>query len=186
MSAQPQRYYFSVDDYYRIAEAGVFPIDARVELIDGEVVEMFSIGNRHIGSVIRLTTLLSRKVGASALVSVQNSVRLNDFSEPQPDIALLKPRKDFYSNAHPTPADVLLIIEIADTSVNFDRRVKLPLYARAGIPETWMMVLPKDQIEIHSQPVNGKYQKVQRLKRGKSLVSPTVAGLSFSVAELLG
>ncbi|HJQ24135.1 MAG TPA: Uma2 family endonuclease [Blastocatellia bacterium] len=186
MSAQPQRYYFSVDDYYRMADAGVFPIDARVELIDGEVVEMFSIGNRHIGSVIRLTTLLSRKVGASALVSVQNPVRLNDFSEPQPDIVLLKPRKDFYSNAHPTPTDVLLIIEVADTSVNFDRRVKLPLYARAGIPETWVMVLPKDQIEVHSQPVNGKYQKVQRLKRGRTLTSPTVAGLSFKVADLLG
>ncbi len=143
MSAQPQRYYFSVDDYYRMADAGVFPIDARVELIDGEVVEMFSIGNRHIGAVIRLTTLLSRKVGASALVSVQNPVRLNDFSEPQPDIALLKPRKDFYSNAHPTPAAALLIIEVADTSVNFDRRVKLPLYARAGIPETWVMFCPK-------------------------------------------
>ena len=147
---------------------------------------MFSIGNRHIGSVIRLTTLLSRKVGASALVSVQNPVRLNDFSEPQPDIVLLKPRKDFYSNAHPTPTDVLLIIEVADTSVNFDRRVKLPLYARAGIPETWVMVLPKDQIEVHSQPVNGKYQKVQRLKRGRTLTSPTVAGLSFKVADLLG
>jgi len=79
-----------------------------------------------------------------------------------------------------------LIVEVADTSVAYDRRVKLPLYARAGIPETWLMVLPKDIIEVHSQPVNGKYQKVQRLKRGKMLVSPTVAGLSFNVDDLLG
>jgi Uma2 family endonuclease len=186
MSAQPQRYYFSVDDYYRMADAGVFPIDARVELIDGEVIEMCPIGNRHAGCVNRLGMILTRSVSDFAIVAIQNPVRLNDFSEPQPDIALLKPRADYYSNSHPTPADVLLIIEVADTSVNFDRRVKLPLYACAGIPETWVMVLPKDQIEVHSQPINGKYQKVQRLKRGKALVSPTVAGLHFKVADLLG
>ena len=186
MSVQPQRYYFNVDDYYRMADAGVFPIDARVELIEGEVVEMCPIGNRHAGCVNRLGTFLSRGVGGIAIVAVQNPVRLNDFSEPQPDIALLKPRADFYSNSHPTPADVLLIIEVADTSVDFDRRIKLPLYARAGIPETWLMLLPKDLIEVHSQPVNGKYQKVQRLKRGKALVSPTVSGLTFKVDDLLG
>jgi Uma2 family endonuclease len=186
MSVQIQKHYFSVDDYYRMADAGVFPIGARIELIEGEVIEMSPIGNRHTGEVIRFTTLLHRKVGTSAFVSVQNPVRLSDFSEPQPDIALLRPRDDFYSNAHPTPADVLLIIEVADTTVEYDRRVKLPLYARAGIPETWLMVLPKDLIEVHSQPVNGKYQKVQRLKRGKTLVSPTVAGLSFKVDDLLG
>ena len=186
MSVQIQKHYFSVADYYRMADAGVFPPNARVELIEGEVIEMSPIGNRHAGCVIRLTTLLNRNVGASAFVSVQNPVHLNDFSEPQPDIALLKPRADYYSTAHPTPADVLLLIEVADTTVEFDRRVKLPLYARAGIPETWVMVLPKDLIEVHSQPVNGKYQKVQRLKRGKTLVSPTVAGLSFNVDDLLG
>lgn len=186
MSVQYQKRYFSVDDYYRMADAGLFPIGTRTELIEGEVIEMCPIGNRHAGCVLRLNTLLGRKVGASALVSVQNPVRLNDFSEPQPDIALLKPRDDFYSSAHPTPADVLLIIEVADSSVEFDRRIKLPLYARAGIAETWVMVLPKGTIEVHSQPVNGKYQKVQRLKRGRRLVSPTIAGLDFKVDDLLG
>ena len=186
MSVQIQKHYFSVDDYYRMAEAGVFPIGARIELIEGEVIEMSPIGNRHAGEVIRLTTLLNRKVGTSAFVSVQNPVRLNDFSEPQPDIALLKPRADYHSNSHPTPADVLLIVEVSDTTVAYDRSVKLPLSARAGIPETWLMVLPKDLIEVHSQPVNGKYQKVQRLKRGKTLVSPTVPELNFKVDDLLG
>jgi Uma2 family endonuclease len=169
-----------------MADAGLFPIGTRTELIDGEVIEMCPIGNRHAGCVNRLGMLLTRRAGDAAVVAIQNPVRLNDFSEPQPDIALLKPRDDFYSNAHPTPADVLLIIEVADTSVDFDRRIKLPLYARAGIHETWVMVLPKGIIEVHSQPVNGKYQKVQRLKRGRRLVSPTVAGLSFNVDELLG
>jgi Uma2 family endonuclease len=186
MSVQIQKHYFSVDDYYRMADAGLFPIDARVELIEGEVIEMSPIGNRHAGCVNRLSRFLNRAASDFAIVSVQNPVRLNDFSEPQPDIALLKPRDDFYSNSHPTPADVLLIIEVADTSVDYDRRVKLPLYARAGIPETWLMVLLKDFIEIHSQPVNGKYQKVQRLKRGRTLSSPTISGLSFKVADLLG
>jgi Uncharacterized protein conserved in cyanobacteria len=186
MSVQIQKHYFSVDDYYRMADAGVFPIGARIELIEGEVIEMSPIGNRHAGCVNRLGMLLSRAVGDFAIVAVQNPVRLNDFSEPEPDIALLKPRDDYYSNAHPTPADVLLIVEVSDTTVAYDRRVKLPLYARAGIPETWLMVLPKDIIEVHSQPVNGKYQKVQRLKRGRTLVSPTAPGLSFKVDDLLG
>jgi Uma2 family endonuclease len=99
---------------------------------------------------------------------------------------LLKPRKDFYSNSHPTPDNVLVVIEVADTSVNYDRNVKLPLYARAGIPEAWLMVLPKELIEVHSQPKDGKYQKVQRLKRGKTLVSPTILAFSCKVEDLLG
>ena len=186
MSVQIQKHCFSVDDYYRMADAGVFPRDARVELIEGEVIEMSPIGNRHAACVDRLNALLNRSLQHKAIVRVQGPIRLNDFSEPQPDIALLKPRADFYSNSHPTPADVLLIIEVADTSVEYDRRVKLPLYARAGIPQMWLMVLPKDIIEVHSQPVNGKYQKIQRLKRGRTLVSPTVPGLSFKVDDLLG
>ena len=117
---------------------------------------------------------------------MQDPIRLDDFSEPQPDLALLKPRKDFYSNSHPTPEDVLVVIEVADSSVIYDRNVKLPLYARAGIPEAWLMVLGKEVIEVHSRPKNGKYQKVQRLKRGKTLTSPTIPGLSFRVEDLLG
>lgn len=169
-----------------MAEAGLFPIDVRTELIEGEVVEMSPIGNRHNACVDRLNTLLNLFFKGKAIVRVQGSIRLNDFSQPQPDIILLKGRDDFYASAAPTPADVLLIIEVADSSVDFDRRVKLPLYARASIPETWVMVLPKDLIEVHSQPLNGKYQKVQRLKRGRRLASPTVAGLTFSVDGLLG
>ena len=186
MSVQLRKRYFNVDDYYRMAEAGLFSEGDRVELIEGEVVEMSPIGSRHAGCVMRSSTVLNRKFGHLAIVSVQNPIRLGDFSEPQPDLALLKSRKDFYSASHPTVADVLVIIEVADTSADYDRNVKLPLYARAGIPETWVVILPKDLIEVHSQPKNGKYQKVQRLKRGKTLVSPTVSGLALSVDEILG
>lgn len=186
MSVQFQKWYFNVEDYYRMAEAGLFSEDDRVELIEGEVIKMSPIGNRHAGCVNRLNSFFSRKVGHVAIISVQNPIRLNDFSEPEPDIALLKPRDDFYSESHPTAADVLLVIEVAETSVEYDRSVKMPLYAQAGIPEGWLVNLPKDIIEIYTQPKDGKYQKVQRLKRGKSLASPTITDLSLSVDEILG
>jgi Uma2 family endonuclease len=186
MSVQLQKRYFSVDEYYRMAEVGLLSPDDRVELIEGEIVEMSPIGKTHGGTVKRSNNFLNRELGDTLIVSVQDPIRLNDFSEPQPDLALLKPRKDFYRNSHPTPEDVLVVIEVADTSVNYDRNVKLPLYARAGIPEAWLMVLPKDVIEVHSQPRNGKYQKIQRLKRSKTLVSPTIPTFSCKVEDLLG
>lgn len=160
--------------------------DERIELIDGEIIELGPIDSPHAGTVCRSNALLNRELGDTVIVSVHNPVRLDDFSEPQPDLALLKPRKDFYTKSHPTPSDVLIVIEVVDTSVNYDRNVKLALYARAGIPEAWLMVLPKDVIEVYSQPENGKYQKVQRLKRGKSLVSPTIPTFSCKVEDLLG
>jgi Uma2 family endonuclease len=186
MSVQLQKRYFNVDDYYRMFKAGVFSEGDHVELIEGEVIEMSPIGKRHAGCVNRLNRLLNRSVGELAIVSVQSPISSDDFSEPQPDVALLKPRADFYSNSHPTPADVLVIIEVADTSVDYDRNVKLPIYARVGIPEAWLVILPKDLIEVHSEPKNGKYQKVQRLKRGKRLASTTIPVLKPDVDDILG
>ena len=158
-----------------MAEVGLLSEDSRVELIEGEIVQMSPIGSTHAGTVRRSAAFLNRLLGESVIVSVQDPVRLSDFSEPQPDISLLKPRKDFYSASHPTAEDVLVVIEVADTSFNYDRNVKLPLFARSRIREAWLIVLPKNVIEVHSQPRNGKYQKVQRLKRGKSLVPPEEA-----------
>lgn len=186
MSVQFQKRYFNVDEYYRMAEVGLLSPDDRVELIEGEIVEMSPIGKTHGGTVKRSNNFLNRELGDALIVSVQDPIRIDDFSEPQPDLALLKPRKDFYRNSHPTSEDVLVVIEVSDTSLNYDRNVKLPLYARAGIPEAWLMILPKDVIEVHSQPKDGKYQKVQRLKRGKTLVSPTIPTFSCKVEDLLG
>ena len=140
----------------------------------------------HSGAVNRSSAFFHRKLADIVIVGVHDPVRIDDFSEPQPDLALLKPRKDFYSKSDPAPEDVLVVIEVADTSVNYDRNVKLPLYARAVILEAWLMVLRKDIIEVHSQPKNGKYQKVQRVKRGKTLTSPTIPDLSCRVEDLLG
>jgi Uma2 family endonuclease len=186
MSVQFQTHHFNVDEYHRMAEVGLLTEDSRVELIEGEIVEMSPIGSTHAGTVTRSASFLNRLLGESVIVSVQNPARLSDFSEPQPDIALLKPRKDFYSKSHPTAEDVLVVIEVADTSLNYDRNVKLPLYAGAAIPEAWLMVLAKDIIEVHSQPKNGKYQKVQRLKRGKALTSPILRKFTCRVEDLLG
>src|ERR671938_544657 len=141
MSVQVAKRCFSVDEYYRMGEAGILTEDDRVELIEGEIIEMSPIGSRHAACVNRLNTLLGRHLRQTAIVSVQNPIRLDAYSEPEPDVALLRPRADYYESGHPTPADALLIVEVADTSADYDRIIKLPLYAKAGIPEAWLVDL---------------------------------------------
>jgi Uma2 family endonuclease len=186
MSHQFAKRWFTVDEYYRMAQAGILTEDDRVELIEGEVIEMSPIGSRHAACVNRLNTLLNRLVGQQAIVSVQNPIYIDEFSEPQPDIALLRLREDFYVGSHPTASDVLLVIEVADTSVEYDRKKKLPLYARAGIPEVWLANLPEDRFEIHTQPLNGKYQSIVIVRRGESINSQTIISLSIGVDDVLG
>src|SRR6184192_4545534 len=144
---------FSVDEYDRMGRAGVFHEDDRMELLDGQIVEMSPIGPGHAGCVRALTSLLTRLVAGRALVSVQNPVRLGEHSEPQPDVALLVPRADAYRTAHPQPKDVLLVIEVADASLEHDRDVKVPLYAAAGVPEVWLVNL---RGRYHAVPRSGR------------------------------
>lgn len=185
MSHQLAKRWFSVDEYYRMAEAGILTEDDRVELIEGEIIEMSPIGSRHAACVNRLNTLLNRQLEQAATVSIQNPVRIDDFSEPEPDIALLRPREDFYAGEHPSPSDVLLVVEVADTSVEYDRNIKLPLYARASIPEVWLVNLPQATIEIYQQPLNGTYREIHLVKHGESLVSQ-VANLTLEADDILG
>ena len=186
MSAQLEPRRFNVAEYYQMAKAGILKPDDRVELIEGEIIKMSPIGSPHAACVSRLVRFLSRAIGETAILSVQNPVRLDDYFEPVPDIALLKPRKDYYADHHPIPADVLLVIEVADTSLLKTRNIKVPLYARAGITEVWLVNLPKESIEVYSEPQNGKYRKCQKHKRGETVESPTVKGLSLTVNEILG
>ncbi len=125
---------FTVAEYHRMAEAGVLGEDDRVELLEGEIVQMTPIGSRHAACVARLTHLFVDRLQGRAQVNVQNPVHLSERSEPQPDLALLRPRPDFYARAHPGPADVLLLVEVAETSSDVDWTVKIPLYAGAGVP----------------------------------------------------
>lgn len=186
MSAQIEPKRFNVTEYYKMAKAGILKPDDRVELIEGAIIKMSPIGSPHAACVIRLTRLLSKSVAGAEILSVQNPVRLDDFSEPVPDIALLKPRKDYYAARHPMPADTPLVIEVADSTLLKDRNVKVPLYARAGIAETWLVNLPREIIEVYSDPLNGKYRKCEKFKRGEVVKSPTVKRLSLKVNEILG
>lgn len=181
-----ERWRFTVSEYYQMAEAGILREDDRVELIEGEVIEMSPIGSKHAACVARLVEIFGLKVKKQAIVWVQNPLRLADYSEPEPDIALLKRRKDFYAGQHPTPPDVLLIVEVADTSVEYDRNVKAPLYARAGIPEVWIIDLVNNTIEVFSQPENGEFQTKTIFKRGDTITSATIAGLAASVEKITG
>lgn len=186
MSAELQKRYFNVDEYYLMVEAGVLKPDDRVELIEGEVIKMSPIGSPHAACVSRLNRLLQTLPELDAIVAVQNPVRLNQLSEPVPDLALLQPRKDFYAERHPVPADVLLIIEVGDTTALADRAVKLPLYARSGIREVWLVNLPQQLIEVFSEPADGGYQTTDRYQSGETVVANTIAGVSLAVNEILG
>jgi Uma2 family endonuclease len=186
MAVQADGNSFTVDEYHRLVERGYLSEDSPVELIDGEILRMSPIGSRHAGTVNRTSKYLNRTLQNVVIVSVQNPIRLSDISEPQPDIALLRPRDDFYSNSHPGPGDVFVVIEVADESLRYERTVKLPLYARARIAQSWLVDLQKNVIEIHSQPRNGKYQTVRKLKRGDRLIVPAPLSFSCKVEDLLG
>jgi len=186
MSAQLERWHFNVDQYYRLAEVGVLQPDDRVELIEGEIIRMPPIGSAHAGHVNRLEQLLKKCLGEKAIVAVQNPVRLYDFSEPVPDIAVLKPRDDFYTTGHPTAQDVLVIVEVSDATILTDRNVKVPLYARADVPEVWLVNLPNRIIEVYGRPAAGAYTDSTTFGLGEQLHSLTVPNLSLPVEEIIG
>lgn len=185
MSRKPAKRWITSDEYERMGEAGVFPPDARLELIEGEIYEMSPIGSPHAACVTYLTHILN-ELGRDFQLRVQNPIRLNDFSEPQPDIALVRWRDDFYRGAHPTPADVLLVVEVADTTIAADRSVKVPLYAKAGIQEMWIVNISDGQIEVYSDPTGDDYRRIERFGRGAEARSYTVDGLTMNVDALLG
>lgn len=176
----------TVDDYHRMAQAGILGEDDRVELIEGRLVEMTPIGSRHAACINALTQILVRAVGDERIVSPQNPIQLDNYSEPQPDITLLQPRDDRYRPALPTPKDVILIVEVSDSSLAYDRGVKLPLYAAAGIPEAWIVELQSGSIVRHTEPVDGSYRAVAAVGHGKSLASTIVSDLTLDVDKPLG
>jgi Uma2 family endonuclease len=166
-------------------EAGVFPPEYRAELIDGEIVEMSPIGPRHASCVGRLTQMLSLLLQRQAIVWVQNPITLDDLSEPEPDVCVLRPRADFYGESLPTPADVLLVIEVSETTLDYDRQKKLSLYARACVPEVWIVNLVDGQIETHADPAGGMYQLSGVANRGEEVRSRSVSALSLHVSAVL-
>lgn len=177
---------FTVDEYHRMGEAGIFHEDDRVELLDGQIVEMTPIGVRHAACVKRLTALFARLAGHRATLSIQDPLVLDTHQEPQPDVALLRYRADGYQTGHPRAADTLLVIEVADTSVEADRARKIPLYARASIPEAWLVNLPGDGIEVHRHPRGGHYADVRTARRGEGIAPLAFPDLALRVDDILG
>jgi Uma2 family endonuclease len=186
MSVEPVRHLFTVEEYERMGETGLFADGQRLELLGGEIIEMAPIGSPHAGTVDRLTRLFVVAVGDRAVVRVQNPVRLSDLSEPQPDVSLLNPRTDFYVSGHPRPEDVLLVIEVADTTVRWDRGVKRPFYAAAGIGEVWIIDLGAGLVEVATDPGPDDYRQVYQVARGGEVSPLALPGLTFAVVELLG
>lgn len=153
------RHRWTVAEYHRMAEVGLLHEDSRVELIDGEIIEMAPIGSEHAGHNNYLMSCLAHRLYGKAIVAGQNPVILGGYEEPQPDIAILRWRDDYYRTAHPHAEDVLLLIEISDSTLRYDRDVKIPLYAKSGIPEAWLLDIQSRQLEIHREPINGVYQQ---------------------------
>jgi Uma2 family endonuclease len=184
MVTEPAHRRFTVNDYHRMVETGILQEDDRVELIDGEIIEMAPIGGRHVVCVSRLNRLLVRYVGDDAMVNIQSPVRLGDDEEPEPDVAVVRARN--YGNELPTATDVILLIEAADTSLAFDRGTKLPLYARAGIPEAWLIDLRAGAIERHTNPSRDGYGVALRVGLGEEIESTVVPGLVISADDVAG
>ena len=185
-STVPTRHRITVEEYERMIAANVWPEDERLELIEGELVRMSPINAPHAAAVKRLTELLRDRLGKRALVGVQDPIVLDDQSEPEPDISVLRRRADYYANAHPSPADVLLVVEVSDTTLEYDRDVKARLYARAGIPETWVVDLNGERVIVFREVDNGEYTRMESVRRGAEIAPTAFPDVTLHVDDILG
>jgi Uma2 family endonuclease len=185
MEVEIERHRFGLAEYHAMIEYGILTERDRVELIAGEILEKMTIGDRHIGCVNALTHFFSKLLGDRAVVAVQQPVAIPPNSEPEPDISLLRPRKDFYGKGRPYPKDVLLLVEVADSSLRFDRLVKLPIYAKAGIVEVWIVDVVGKTVQTYSDPTESGYSLV-RIARGDDALSPSAfPDVTFTASEIL-
>ena len=187
MAVQVVTHRFTAKDFHRMVEAGILREDDRVELLHGEIVDMPPIGPGHASGVKRLLNgFLPLQLEGKVILSVQDPIHLGEHSEPQPDLALLKPRPDFYAQGHPIPQDVMLAIEVMESSAGYDREVKVPLYARFGIPETWLVDVEQELIEVFREPGPEGYRQVHTRRRGERLSPAAFPQFSLAVDAVLG
>jgi Uma2 family endonuclease len=184
MESWPQRHRITVHDYHRMAEVGLLAPDARVELIEGEIIDMAPIGKDHQSIVDQLNRSLVMAVGDRAIVRVQGSIRLSQWSEPEPDVVLLKPRADFYRGEFAAGTDTLLVIEVSDTTLRYDRDRKAPLYARHGVPEVWVVDVNGNALLVYGELRDGKYERHAALERPASVPLTQLPGVALDVAAL--
>lgn len=185
MTTESKHWRFTADDYERMIEAGILTENDRVELLDGQIVAKSAITHGHAACVRRLTRVFAPLMDDRATVSIQNPVRLSQYSEPEPDVALLTYREDMYSQAYPTALDVLVLIEVADTTLAYDRNVKLPMYARAEIPEVWIIDLVGETIERYTEPTADGFRIVRRYRRDDAIEPARLPGIVIQVDDVL-
>ncbi len=179
-----RRHRITVDEYHRMAESGSFAPDARVELIDGVIIDMPPIGSSHAGTVDQLDALLHRAIGDRAIVRCQSPIQIGDYSEPQPDLALLTPRKSFYKDGHPTEHDTLLVIEVSDSTLDDDLHLKMALYARQGIREYWVVDLVNHRLHVFRNPAGARYEHTSSIDRPGALDITALPGTSIDLSSL--
>ena len=177
---------FTVGQYHQMIETGILTDRDRVELLQGEIIEMSPIGRQHAACVDRLTELFVREIGFGAIVRVQNPIQLSSYSEPQPDFAILQRHPDFYADGHPQPKDIFALVEASDTTVGFDCTVKVPLYAKDNIAEVWVVDLNVEAVQMYREPGATGYQQMQTFRRGQSLTFQAFTDVQFTVDQLLG
>ena len=180
----PSPHRFTVEEYYRLGAAGVLGPESRDELIEGEIIDMAPIGSRHAAVVTELTAFFVRRSPETIVVRSQNPVRLDAHSEPQPDLALLKPRAEPYSKSHPGAADILLLIEVSDSTLAYDRDRKVPLYARHGIPEVWLFDLAARQVTLYLEPSVDGYRKILKPEVGVNVAPDLLPELALDWAAV--
>ena len=179
----PTRHRFTVAEYHAMADAGIFSENERVELLDGDIINMPPIGDWHQASIDFYTNILPQLLQGRAIVRIQGPTRLCDESEPQPDVMLLKWRDDFYRDGHPEPSDVLLLIEVSDTSIEYDRSTKLSAYARTGIPEVWILSRDDRRIESYTEPSEGTYSSVRHVRPTDTIAPQAFPDVTIEVGQ---
>ncbi|ESA33788.1 hypothetical protein N836_20085 [Leptolyngbya sp. Heron Island J] len=184
MTVQILRKKFTVGQYHQMIESGILTDRDRVELIQGDIIEMSSVGKRHAACVDRLNELFVLKLATKSLIRVQSPIRLSDNSEPQPDVSILKRRDDFYEGGHPTPTEIWALIEVFDSTIDFDREVKIPIYAQDNISEVWLINLNDSLIECYRQPSSTGYQQLQIFNRGESLTFQSFPNIAVNVDHI--
>ncbi len=183
---QVKKFRLNISQYHQMNEVGILSENDKVELINGEIIEMSPIGRRHAACVDRINRLFSNILGIKVIVRVQNPIILNNLSEPEPDIALLQPRADFYESGHPQPKDIFLLIEVADSSLEYDRDVKIPLYASSGITEVWLVDIYEQVIIVYRYPSENGYSDIQKLSRGEKMSIQAFSEINLVVDDILG
>jgi Uma2 family endonuclease len=186
MTVQILRKKFTVGQYHQMIESGILTDRDRVELLQGEIIEMSPVGRQHAAYIDRLNELFVLGLSTRAIVRVQSPIRLSNNSESQPDVAILQRRPDFYAEGHPQPEDIFALVAVSDTILEFDRTVKVPLYAQNSIPEVWIVDLNAQVVQVYREPNSSGYQQVQSFRRGQSLMFQAFTTIQFSTEQVLG